>query len=285
MAFQARALARFATSDRRRNKASNFYTYSTPDAVSDLVTAGYFDAARRRFGLSPGDRIECSTEMLGTPRPATLLVANVSLTGVTVIDLTLGGGGGPLTIAGTPPAGNVGVAYSWAPTVSGGTPPYSFEWLEVALPSGLRGNFDTGAAQGLPSAIETVSGLALRVTDSAGRTATLPISPSPSGPLRPASTTSTPPWCSAAPPAARSSWPPGAASRLTPRAPPTSPRPGITRADWSPSELPVQRQAPHRQRGGRSLVTAGYRVLVRAGNDAKLTGVSPSTARRCSIRR
>ncbi|WP_062203460.1 fibronectin type III domain-containing protein [Aureimonas sp. AU12] len=84
MAFRARALSRFATSDRIRQGRSNAYVYSTEDSGAELAAAGYFDAAARRFGLKAGDVIDCTVAVSGTPAKLALVVTQVLLGAVTV---------------------------------------------------------------------------------------------------------------------------------------------------------------------------------------------------------
>ena len=71
-----------------------------------------------------------------------------------------------LQIGGTPAeVGQVGSAYGFEPTVSGGTPPYAFSLVAGALPDGLGLNTLTGEISGMPAMAGMWSGLVLRVTD------------------------------------------------------------------------------------------------------------------------
>jgi len=74
------------------------------------------------------------------------------------------------------PSGTVGVAYSFAPSVNGGTAPYVWSIASGALPGGLTLNSGTGAITGVPTAAGS-SSFVLQTTDSSGpaETATCPI--------------------------------------------------------------------------------------------------------------
>lgn len=78
----------------------------------------------------------------------------------------------PLTISGTPPSPNVGIAYTFSPTRTGGHGPYIFA-LTGDLPAGLSFNPATGAITGTPVSSGTASGLNITVTDADGLTASL----------------------------------------------------------------------------------------------------------------
>jgi hypothetical protein len=73
----------------------------------------------------------------------------------------------PLTISGTPSAATQGTAYSWAPTVSGGSGTKSFT-LSGSLPTGLSFSSSTGAISGTPTVNGTFTGLSITVSDSSG---------------------------------------------------------------------------------------------------------------------
>lgn len=70
-----------------------------------------------------------------------------------------------LSITGTPSSGNVGVAYSFTPTVTGGTAPYVWSVSSGALPTGLSLNSATGAITGTPTTSESAN-FTLKVVDS-----------------------------------------------------------------------------------------------------------------------
>lgn len=81
---------------------------------------------------------------------------------------------GALTIEGIPAVlGEVGTPYTFVPTVTGGDAPYVFDLASGTLPAGLALNSGTGAITGTPSTEETATGIALRVTDAQGVTASL----------------------------------------------------------------------------------------------------------------
>ncbi len=93
-----------------------------------------------------------------------------------------GGGGTPgpgpspdvLEMAGTPPTGRVGVAYSYQMVASGGVPPYTYSISSGALPDGVTFNASTGLLSGNPTTMaKTTGNIGLRVTDAAATVVTL----------------------------------------------------------------------------------------------------------------
>ncbi|MEV7005460.1 putative Ig domain-containing protein [Streptosporangium sp. NPDC051022] len=82
-----------------------------------------------------------------------------------------------------PAGGEVGVAYSVALAVTGGTSPYTWSISSGTLPAGLSLNASTGVLSGTPTASGT-SSFTVKVTDAAGQSATqavtLTIVPQPS---------------------------------------------------------------------------------------------------------
>jgi len=83
--------------------------------------------------------------------------------------------GPALAISGTPTASTtVGTPYSFVPTASGGTPPYTFSMPSGTLPTGLTFNPLTGGISGTPTTAQVQSGLVIKVTDQLGATASLP---------------------------------------------------------------------------------------------------------------
>jgi hypothetical protein len=83
------------------------------------------------------------------------------------------GGGGPLALAYPNTPGQVGVAYSMSPAVSGGTAPYGYTIVAGSLSgTGLALNATTGEISGTPTTAGFVS-ITVRVTDSAGTPATV----------------------------------------------------------------------------------------------------------------
>ncbi|MDP1599028.1 putative Ig domain-containing protein [Phenylobacterium sp.] len=77
----------------------------------------------------------------------------------------------PLQLAGSPPAANVGAPYLFAPTRTGGNPPFAFS-LTGTLQTGLTFEGETGEISGTPVSSGTAS-LVIGVTDSDGLTASL----------------------------------------------------------------------------------------------------------------
>ncbi len=58
-------------------------------------------------------------------------------------------------------------------SASGGNKPYTYSIQTGALPTGITINSSTGAVSGTPSIIALATGIVIRVTDFAGRTADL----------------------------------------------------------------------------------------------------------------
>ncbi len=83
------------------------------------------------------------------------------------------GGGGPVSISGTPGLATVNHPYSFTPSTSGGSGAKTFALIGT-LPSGLSFNTATGAITGTPTVTGSTSGLSIAVTDDSG-TANLPI--------------------------------------------------------------------------------------------------------------
>ncbi len=90
-------------------------------------------------------------------------------------------GPGP-TVTFVPPAGEVTVAYSAQPTVSGGVGPYTWSVSAGTLPAGLNINASTGLISGTPTAAGTTS-ITVRAVDAnsvpATATASIVITPAP----------------------------------------------------------------------------------------------------------
>jgi len=79
-----------------------------------------------------------------------------------------------LTILGEPATtGQVDVAYSFTPVISGGTEPYVVTLAAGTLPDGLSLNASTGAITGTCTTEQTKSGIIIRVTDAEGRVSDL----------------------------------------------------------------------------------------------------------------
>lgn len=95
----------------------------------------------------------------GTRSPMKLRgVPGLKPIGVTVVD--------GLQIIGNAPSGSVGVAYGFSYSASGGTPPYTFNFVSGSLPGGL--SFSAGTISGTPTTIESDT-FRIRVTDSQGQ--------------------------------------------------------------------------------------------------------------------
>lgn len=96
---------------------------------------------------------------------------------------TLGGGSTPpptLAVATTTlPVGQIGVAYSFTLTATGGTRPYTWSQTGGTLPAGLSLNTSTGVISGTPTGSpSTATGLVFTVTDSSTPFAATASSPS-----------------------------------------------------------------------------------------------------------
>jgi hypothetical protein len=88
--------------------------------------------------------------------------------------ITVTAAGATLSISGTPStAAQVGNPYSFTPSASGGTTPYTFSISAGALPAGLSINAVSGAIAGTPTADGVNAGIVVRVTDGVGATANL----------------------------------------------------------------------------------------------------------------
>lgn len=91
------------------------------------------------------------------------------------IDAVAGGGGSPgLQINGTPSPATYGVAYSWTPSIGGGTAPYTVAVTSGSLPAWASLNTTTGEITGTPDSTTQVS-VTLTVTDAVAATDSLPI--------------------------------------------------------------------------------------------------------------
>lgn len=81
MAFILKSLIRYATSPRGTGATdkTDFYVYSTTDALATVQTAGYFNSARE--ALKPGDLITASVAIGGTPATAIVRVVTSPTSG------------------------------------------------------------------------------------------------------------------------------------------------------------------------------------------------------------
>jgi large repetitive protein len=78
------------------------------------------------------------------------------------------------TVTFSPPAGQVSVAYSQLPAVSGGTSQYSWTISSGSLPGGLTLNASTGAVSGTPTTVGSYLFM-ISATDADGQTGTLAV--------------------------------------------------------------------------------------------------------------
>lgn len=79
MAYDKKALVRFAESFLGANDVKSLYFYATNDDAATVATAGYFNEARAR--LKPGDVIICSLDVDGTRGTRTYVMNAVPGTG------------------------------------------------------------------------------------------------------------------------------------------------------------------------------------------------------------
>ncbi|OLF15183.1 hypothetical protein BU204_23260 [Actinophytocola xanthii] len=136
--------------------------------------------------LPPGLTLDASTGLLsGTPGTAgtysfTVRVLDASGQAATLAVTTTIAAAPGVTF--TPPAGEVAVAYTAQPALTGGTGPFTWSVTSGSLPPGLSFSSSTGAITGTPATAGSFP-LTIRVTDSFARTAsaaaTLTIVPQP----------------------------------------------------------------------------------------------------------
>ena len=81
----------------------------------------------------------------------------------------------PVSISGTPPTGNTGMAYTFAPTTLNGRGTKTFA-LSGTLPAGLTFSTTTGAISGTPTTAATTTGLTITVADTTGSASLGPFS-------------------------------------------------------------------------------------------------------------
>lgn len=86
---------------------------------------------------------------------------------------------------GVAPAATQGVAYSFTPSTTGGTPPYTYSVVTGSIPAWASLNTSTGAVTGANPNVLATTTFTLRVTDSSSppQTRDLPVSITVSAPL------------------------------------------------------------------------------------------------------
>jgi uncharacterized protein with beta-barrel porin domain len=113
--------------------------------------------------LSSGGTISGTPSAYGTFTFTVTATDNASATGNQSYSVTIA----PATInvTGTPAVATLNAPYSFTPSASGGTPPYTYALHSGALPAGLSLNASTGTISGTPTALGA-STFTLRVSDS-----------------------------------------------------------------------------------------------------------------------
>ncbi|HEY4994425.1 MAG TPA: putative Ig domain-containing protein, partial [Nakamurella sp.] len=127
--------------------------------------------------LPPGLTLSSAGVLAGTPTAAGSYPFSVNVIdkngGIATASITLVVGPGLSLTFGTPPGGQVGVAYTDTLTAAGGTTPYTWSVSAGTLPAGITLGASTGVLAGTPTAGGT-SNFTIKVTDAAGQTATQP---------------------------------------------------------------------------------------------------------------
>ena len=125
--------------------------------------------------LPPGITLSSSGVLSGTPTTTGSYPFSVNVidanNGIGTASITLVVGAGLTLTFGTPPTGQVGVAYTDTLTATGGTTPYTWSVSAGTLPAGITLNASTGVLAGTPTAGGT-SNFTIKVTDAAAQTAT-----------------------------------------------------------------------------------------------------------------
>ncbi len=125
--------------------------------------------------LPPGITLSSAGVLSGTPTTTGSYPFSVNVidknNGIATASITLVVGAGLSLTFGTPPGGQVGVAYTDTLTATGGTTPYTWSVSGGTLPAGITLNASTGVLAGTPTAGGT-SNFTIKVTDAVGQTAT-----------------------------------------------------------------------------------------------------------------
>ncbi|GLZ39298.1 putative Ig domain-containing protein [Actinokineospora sp. NBRC 105648] len=166
--------------------------YSTTFTVTDGTAP--FTWSIPSGALPPGLTLNTSTGVLsGTPTTAgsyTFTVQVTDASGQTATkSVTIVIAAQP-TMTFTPPAGEVGVAYTTQPTVTGGTSPITYAVTAGSLPGGLTLNTSTGVVSGTPTTAGSYT-YTLTATDAFNQTAAKTVTVAIAA--RPTLSTATPP--------------------------------------------------------------------------------------------
>jgi large repetitive protein len=124
--------------------------------------------------LPPGITLSSAGVLAGTPTSTGTYSFSVNVidknNGIATTSITLVVGNGVGLTFGTPPTGQVGVAYTDTLTATGGTTPYTWSVSAGTLPAGITLNASTGVLSGTPTTGGT-SNFTIKVTDATGGTA------------------------------------------------------------------------------------------------------------------
>jgi uncharacterized repeat protein (TIGR01451 family) len=160
-------------------------TYNAPPTAE--VSTPYSDTLTESGGTSPFTWTTTGTVpawltlssagvLSGTPPPtavgsSTFTVVVTDVNGATASEsTTVTVVAGPVLATVSPPGGEVGAAYSYAPSATGGTAPYTWSTTGT-LPAGVTINSTTGVLSGVPTTAGTYN-FSVVVTDANGQTAT-----------------------------------------------------------------------------------------------------------------
>lgn len=147
---------------------------AAPDATGKVYTVSGLKPGTSAILYANGTQVATATAnavgrvtwtLANRPATGAVMTYDGTVTGPAGIVPNLGTTPITLTISGTPIAATVGSAYSFTPTVTGGSGTRTFS-LSGTLPGGLSFATSTGAITGTPTTAGTASGLAITVTDS-----------------------------------------------------------------------------------------------------------------------